>query len=158
MFTCPNCNNQLTQSKSKVGIFWFCQGCNGRAVTFPVLRKAIDKNTANRLWLLAVDERGTEGRACPGCERSMCEIPFGPSELGLRLDVCRRCQIVWFDPKEYELLPPAALTTRETKEDQVLSEEAREALAMLKLDLGRGRSDAGGEAESWAAIFSLFGM
>jgi membrane associated rhomboid family serine protease len=76
-----------------------------------LLRRVVDKGYANRIWGAAAEFPGGSGRRCCVCEKPMILVPSGLGGTDPLVDVCRRCQFVWFDPTEFEgapLLPKMA--------------------------------------------------
>jgi membrane associated rhomboid family serine protease len=76
-----------------------------------------------------------------------------------RLDVCRLCQLIWFDPGEAAACPPPPPPAP----TPALPREAREALAMLKVELiaERAREEGAGEdgpAQWWKVIPAAAGL
>ena len=76
------------------------------------------------------------------------------------IDVCTRCQFVWFDAREYEALP--ALPAVPGPDDD-LPPAARQALALMELKVIRDRAErdnlgAQGPDEWWQWIPALLGM
>lgn len=121
MLRCPNCGVQLQRNFGDSGIFWVCSSCNGRAVGMGPLRRTLPKKFANALWLSAI-EGGAEGeRRCPACERAMFQSSTGT----VVLDVCRSCQIVWFDPREFDAVPVTPPPPRLKLSDEQLEPIAR---------------------------------
>lgn len=58
-----------------------------------------------RLFILARRTPPYGRRACPGCARPMALVPTisAPDAWSpLKLDVCPRCELVWFDAREHE--------------------------------------------------------
>ena len=106
MFVCPNCSGRLNRSQNELGIFWVCPACSGRAVGLAVLRKAIAPKFINQLWAAVRDERGFPSRPCPACTQRMVEVTIAPDAVPFKLDVCKPCEFVWFDPGEMEAAPP----------------------------------------------------
>jgi membrane associated rhomboid family serine protease len=86
-------------------------------------------------------------------------IPVLPGQA-LRLDVCVRCQFLWFDPHEFEHLPKAPTRPDATKE---LPEKVREAIALADFQAfakkQRGQ-DYGSEPpdEAWKWIPAMLGL
>lgn len=146
MFTCPNCQNPLTQAQSKVGIYWACSNCGGRAANLAVLRKAAAPDFVNRIWALAREGKGIEGRHCPTCNLPMMEVTLPASPNALKLDVCKRCEVVWFDSGELESTPAATPKPSTLDDEKNLPQKAREALALYKVQ--RIAEDARKEEES----------
>ncbi len=141
---CPSCHKELTRANNEYGMFWACDTCGGRAATFSLLRKTVVKDTINELWKMAREGKGLLARKCPSCEKQMLEIHFkgieeiepdegseattqGFSRPGL--DVCTRCQMVWFDVNE-------SLPIKQSEdEENEIPQEAREAVAMAQVEM-----------------------
>jgi membrane associated rhomboid family serine protease len=70
-----------------------------------LMRRVVDRSYANRIWGAAAEIPTGSGRKCCVCEKPMTLVPSGPSERDPLVDVCRRCQFVWFDPAEFEVAP-----------------------------------------------------
>ncbi len=105
-YSCPNCKAPLVRTQGDHGVFWVCPSCGGRAVGVGFLRKSISNEYITQLWVAAREGRGIRHRPCPVCGKAMHEVPPpADTALGPTLDVCRVCQLVWFDPSEYEKLP-----------------------------------------------------
>ena len=129
MFDCPNCRAQLVHTENEGQVFWRCTGCGGRAVKTSTLRQQIVKTVIDQIWQMARASAVEKNRPCPACEKPMAVVVEEPGFIEpLRLDVCPSCQLVWFDPKEFQLLPRA-------KHEQVLSPEAKQALAQAEVAL-----------------------
>ncbi len=81
----------------------------------------------------------------------------------LRLDLCRECQFVWFDAREFEQLPVEAAAPMP---EQAMPLEAREKLAMAEvkchseMDALQRQQDVGSESpeEPWKWIPAAFGF
>ena len=131
MFICPNCQGRLARAQNQIGIYWSCPNCGGRAVGLAVLRKAAARDFVNRVWGLARDENGVLGRHCPMCDKPMLEVTL-PQTDSLKLDVCKRCDFVWFDPNELESAPPVP-PIPQRPDERDLPQKAREALALYKV-------------------------
>ncbi|HKQ39149.1 MAG TPA: zf-TFIIB domain-containing protein [Verrucomicrobiae bacterium] len=72
-------------------------------------------------------------RKCPSCEKPMVEVPLMPPPDPLVLDACRSCQFVWFDASELEKIPAAPPQPRPEDEFRNLPPEAREMIALHKV-------------------------
>lgn len=160
MFTCPNCDVSLDRLRGATGLFWLCPACGGRAATVALLRKSVPREIVNHLWQRAKSGEYPRRRRCPGCERTMVEVPAGDDGTQFSLDVCTACQTVWFDPREYESLPEKL---RETSFEECLPQEARERFAELRVkeisEDYRGREwDEGTPDVWWKWIPALFGL
>jgi membrane associated rhomboid family serine protease/Zn-finger nucleic acid-binding protein len=85
------------------------------------LRRTLTKQFVNALWASTV-ERGVEGdRACPVCANPMVRTDTGD----VAVDVCRRCQVVWFDPREFESAPQVVVQREPKFTDEQLEPIAR---------------------------------
>lgn len=126
-----------------------------------LLRKTGDVTMVTRLWV-AAHGSASHGRPCPLCGKPMREVTIPQAQLP-PLDACMACQLVWFDPKEYEAFParpaPPPPAARETLDPQ---QEARQALAIEQV---KAMSALREEAESsgpprnfWKLLAGLFGM
>jgi membrane associated rhomboid family serine protease len=113
-----------------------------------------------RLWGLAVKDAASSTRECPGCGAGMAEVPTiaAPGSPGaVRLDVCRSCQLVWFDPQEYDAWLKAPLDAAGVAH---LPQETRWALAKARLDQPREAafSEAPDEDLGWLKLLCLLGV
>jgi len=94
--------------RAGTGIIWRCEKCDGRAVGLQLLRRAFTPASINPLWLHAIHNEGSIARPCPSCGNSMIEVALDSSN-GIRIEVCRICEFVWFDAGEtqpLQLRPP----------------------------------------------------
>jgi len=162
MSVCPQCHQRLARTKTDYGLSFRCGRCDGRAVGFSVLRRAIPPKYVQMLWVKARQGNCTPGQKCPICRKRMVEIPVPAGGREVPLDVCPACQFVWFDPQEYEQFP-AQPPPQAQPDQRPLPPKVREAMAMaaLKSDEVRHRGgDFGGEApdESWKWLPALLGM
>ena len=93
------------------------------------------------------------------CRRPMPAVTIHLSGRVVELDGCSLCQSVWFDPQEFECLPPPA-PEQQTK----LSPEAKKAVALLEVALAadtwetqKARWQAKQEAQPRVPSFSDLG-
>ena len=165
MFTCPNCGSGLTRKPDKVGIFWVCDSCGGRAVGVGLLRKTIGQDRVSAIWSRAISSPGDTGKSCPICSRAMAEVTMGMAGQALELDVCNRCEFVWFDPSEYESIPPPSPKPKEPGrvDDKDLPPAAREVIALYKVQQIAEQAQAEEDADSmpdegWKTVPAIFGL
>jgi len=144
-------------------MFWSCAQCGGRAVAIPVIRSALGDDRVTALWSRAITAPDNTGKACPICSRRMTDVTIGFGRQMLDLDVCKRCEFVWFDATEYESIPPAPPKPDESGrvDDKDLPQAAREALALYKVQ--KIAEDARAEEdempdEGWKTIPAIFGL
>ena len=117
MLRCPTCSKRLSRSSSTHGAIYPCRTCGGKAVEVSVL-----KDTASTDFLRMLrhkwGDRGPQSRRCPLCDEPMVTLDFtggghddhdwhdGGGRQPINIDVCRPCQIVWFDRAEQQKLSP----------------------------------------------------
>lgn len=166
MLACPSCSKRLVRVSTSSGVVYACGECGGRAVSMSVLRKEhTPAGVLKSIWQQAREGAPGQNRQCPHCMRRMSAARFQQAEAPVVLDVCTRCQFVWFDGGEYDavaLPPPAASVHGE------LSPEARKALARLKVEgqaeIARAKDtsflmdDGEGPAASWQTIPGVLGV
>ena len=160
MLTCPSCKTSLNKNGNKFGLFWVCPSCDGRAVTLEVVRKAIPRPMVNRLWQRARSGQYEGTRQCPACRRRMPEVPILSREKTEYIDICSKCHFIWFDPHEFEHLPKVEI---KQSQSQPLSMEAREALALarlesLKKEQVQQEMSSSSPDHWWEVIPALFGI
>ncbi len=134
-----------------------------------LLRRIGSKEAIRQLWQQARGEGGTSGAAsgktktsgaaCPECGRPMAEaaVPIRSSSPPLLLDVCTRCELVWFDPRKFEFFPS------QPSQPHVLPEKAREAIATVEMQRAaeaeeRAAYDEPGPDEWWRWLPAILGM
>jgi len=93
MLTCPRCDRALGGLQRAA---WECDRCGGRAVMFPFLRDRLSAPRLRPLQRAFVGASLTSPLRCPSCRHDM----LGAEMNGVAIDVCRRCQLVWFDRGE----------------------------------------------------------
>jgi membrane associated rhomboid family serine protease/Zn-finger nucleic acid-binding protein len=162
MFTCPNCESTLTRTPGPKGLFWSCDRCGGRAVGIAVLRATIGNDRVNALWSRVISSTQDDGKSCPICSRAMAQVTMGLAGQALELDVCKRCEFVWFDATEYEAIPPPPPPPREPGEmdEKDLPQAAREALAIYKVQqMARQAQEEDPEPDAnWKTVPALLGL
>jgi Zn-finger nucleic acid-binding protein len=147
---CPTCHTTLTINRDPHGAIWLCDRCSGAAANLAVLRKRLKADLATDFWRKVLAEGRPSARPCPECQRAMTgfKISVGGQQIGL--DLCKRCQVVWFDGGELEALPkPVA-----PRDD--LSPEVKQKLAILQIQqenaLEAQLDDDAARASNWANI------
>jgi membrane associated rhomboid family serine protease/ribosomal protein L37AE/L43A len=121
MLTCPHCAERLEAVRYGRAAAWRCRRCQGHAVDYSVLRRALPDPRWTRLRRAAVATAQPAAVTCPSCRRRAFRVSDGKTDL----DACRTCQLFWFDAHELESLPH-----RPAKEE--LSPRAREAIARFE--------------------------
>jgi Zn-finger nucleic acid-binding protein len=153
---CPTCRIPLTEIRTGNGIIWRCEKCDGRAVGLQLLRRTFTPESINPLWLHAIHNEGMSARPCPSCGNAMIEVALDSSS-GIRVEVCRICEFVWFDAGETQTLQARPLS----KPPPPLPQKARETIALAKVqqlaEQARGPDfDAALPDEWWKSIAAFF--
>jgi membrane associated rhomboid family serine protease/Zn-finger nucleic acid-binding protein len=156
MFTCPNCGERLARQQTPAGIFWVCPGCNGRAATVSLLRHVVRESTMRDLWARTFNQNLPRHRPCPSCAVPMQEVTLPAAEGALVLDVCRACQFVWFDAREFEAMP--ALPPEPAPVDRT-PPAVRQALAVAEVErIGREQAAAEPDLSDWRNLPAFLGL
>ncbi|MDQ7820543.1 MAG: rhomboid family intramembrane serine protease [Armatimonadota bacterium] len=152
--TCPQDDHVLVSQPAPRGVYWRCPACGGRAVGVGLLRRSVAREAVTRIWTAARESPRRPGRRCPSCLRSMAEVR---ADVGPAVDVCLSCQLVWFDAREYEQIPPAPAA-----DEQPLPPAAREVLATARAEAEAARPPRqfGWDApeQLWKYLPALLGM
>ena len=100
---------------------WGCPACGGCAATLGVLRKAITADALRRVWGQIIGHARTSLLRCPDCARAMNVVPTEGPEI----DLCRCCQLLWFDAGELEEMPhrSAESIASEAKAERLAAEQ-----------------------------------
>jgi membrane associated rhomboid family serine protease len=115
-------------------------------VSIGLLRRTVRRETANEIWNAAGRLSAARKRCCPFCSRRMSAVMKTPGGINTQFDVCRLCQLVWFDPDEYARLEPGQPEERKDPISE-LPIEAREAIALASLErLAQDRA-----ADAWVS-------
>ena len=127
--SCPRCGAALAKSQYQDRIGFSCPEGHGIAMTLGAMRALCgSRELVNLLWHKS-GEKECEGQAaCPICGRPMSNVTLDVKGQALELDICRRCQEVWFDPNELETLPPPP----PRPEAEELPQAVREKIAIEK--------------------------
>src|SRR3954466_10623099 len=152
MFICPNCRQQLRRVQNELGIFWLCDTCGGRAISFGLVRKYAGDSFSSHLWSQTQTAPPLKGKQCPMCEKLMAQV----TSPGMTLDLCMRCQFVWFDPAEFEAVPAKPLPPAEPQ----LPQKAREIIALHQVEqMARALENDPDmvPADAWKIIPAVFG-
>ncbi len=108
------------------GSLWKCEACSGVAANLAVLRKYLKDDTVRKLWLEAVNGSKPSQRKCPCCVQMLKEFTVSRDNRRIHLDLCRTCQLIWFDKDELEAFPRAK---------KLPSPDMDENLALAKIGL-----------------------
>lgn len=130
-YRCPNCGVGLEEMNTKAGILFACPACSGAMISLAVLRRSVNPDAIRLIWQNVTHSQTPGPRLCPACEQHMMPVPATSQPTAPTLDVCRLCQMIWFDPSEYDAMPKPPPPP---KADKPLSPEAKQALAMFRAE------------------------
>lgn len=100
---CPRCDQRLIiRHLPGGGQARACMRCHGQFVGLAIVRDYGDNDVVKRLWLEA-QAHPKKAVGCPACRKAMQAVMLTPR---IELDLCRPCQSMWFDPDEFNQLPP----------------------------------------------------
>jgi Zn-finger nucleic acid-binding protein len=114
-FFCPTCNVLLEAQKQADIRLWKCASCRGFAISLPIVRKGLKPQAFKKIWQKLSSGEAQTGRPCPGCKKPLSVIEADGQAGAVIIDVCRTCQILWFDDKEFADLPKVESKTEESK-------------------------------------------
>jgi Zn-finger nucleic acid-binding protein len=124
---CPKCKKLLKPARVVRGSLWKCEVCSGVAANVAVLREYLKDDTVKRLWLEAVTASTPSNRKCPCCVNMLKEFTVSRDNRQIHLDLCRTCQLMWFDKNELEAFPRAKKLAGPNIDEHL-------ALAKIRLD------------------------
>lgn len=122
---CPRCGKPLALEKHLHGGLWRCPQCSGVAANLAVLRRHLEEEVARDFWRRARQASVPSARRCPSCSQALREFVARHDQQSLRLDLCRPCQLMWFDRGELEVFP-------ESKKVQPSEIDQQVALAQIQ--------------------------
>lgn len=137
---CPRCGGKLTKGWTKSRrVCLSCESCGGMSAKVGLLRQTFDPESVAAISAQA-RAHAVAGCTCPDCGNSMSLIKVAVGKRAIEIDVCGKCQSVWYDKDEFEAIVPT---------DGRLSATAsagkafrREVATMLAADLRSGRVQA----------------
>lgn len=107
MATCPTCKIHLQTVRQREGLYYYCDQCNGRAVTVPQIRRMAGDRFASGLIRKVNTATRVSWLSCPFCECPMKS--FDVSDPPVTLDSCKPCVTVWFEAGKFEVLPEGVI-------------------------------------------------
>src|SRR5688572_29339521 len=107
-------------------------------MSLALVRRRSDHAAISRLWQATYSPGLPTILPCPACLKKMVEIQFAHDARSFPVDVCQRCQFLWFDGGELQSLPRYTPPPPEKQ----LPQEARQALALWQVEQIRERADA----------------
>ncbi len=126
---CPECRIDLQIERSLSGALWQCPECQGVAANLAVLRKLLEQDVVLDFWKKARTSKPSD-RPCPSCCQPLHGFSYPLDQNAITLDICKRCQIIWFDKRKLEAFPVRPLPVDEQLSDPRL----QQALAKLNME------------------------
>ena len=74
-------------------------------ISLPTVRKGMKPKAFKKIWKQLYSGEAETGRPCPGCKKPLSVVEADGEGSELMIDLCRSCQILWFDDKEFSGLP-----------------------------------------------------
>lgn len=146
--------------KQRQASAWVCDGCGSSAATLIHLKQA-SAARARLLdtWQAARRKAVDDGRACPACTHPMCLVgAAGEDARAVELDVCRRCQVLWFDAGELEVFLPPRKVEHDPNLGVPMEDRVQLALEKARRESERVAGSWGQLPAGWQWLPALFGM
>lgn len=99
---CPTCIRGLDLVDGTGGQAWTCPTCLGTAAKMGLLQEHMGEARASSLASSVVATSSVSRRRCPACDAPMRTFWCQGRDSSVELDVCRACDLVWFDHVELE--------------------------------------------------------
>ena len=139
---CPKCKTLLSSKIVIAGLLWKCEACSGTAVNLAVLRRYLKSETVRELWRTAMTESWPSDRKCSSCGNALREFASHRDDRRVSLDLCKTCQLIWFDENELEEFP------KSTKIDSSVIEQS---FALAKMQSAQDLENEQRTAEKYIA-------
>jgi Zn-finger nucleic acid-binding protein len=123
------------------------------------LRKLVPKAAFRDLWQRVRDSQVTGERACASCRRPLQVVTVDAHDGEVELDVCRSCQLVWFDPGEMDSM---AAEAEEAELNPEVSNQLKQAMLPYEMDKIGGMyaheqpTEKNWKQEKWGAYHSAW--
>ncbi|HEX7861171.1 MAG TPA: rhomboid family intramembrane serine protease [Verrucomicrobiae bacterium] len=128
-------------------------------MSLPLLRRRADPAALATLWQATQRTGRVLDVECPSCFQRMKEVQFAPKGEVVPIDVCQRCQFLWFDSGELARVPKY---TPPPKLEDRLPQKAREALALIEVEKIREEAEAEAAREGpehvWQLVVGVLGF
>ena len=103
---CPRCGGKLERSHTKSRqVCRSCPSCGGMTAKISTLRKSFAPESL-QLVVESAKRHEVSGCICPDCGSSMSIVKVAAGKRQVEIDVCGKCQTVWYDKDEFEALVP----------------------------------------------------
>ena len=136
---CPICGVELQERRLDHGAAWVCPDCRGLSLNLGVLRRQIPDGRIREIWSAGMSAPTGSSRRCPSC-RALLRVLALPGSPALELDLCKTCQLLWFDFSE--------LLELGGQRENSLGPESRAAVGLAEVEVTREAFDLRQEAEA----------
>lgn len=152
--TCPRCAPAALDPAPDGPLrAWACGQCGGHALTVSALRQSTSKARFAALWGATLTQARPGPTPCPSCRVEMRTVAAPAATGPVRIDLCRPCQLFWFDLGERDAVAGsdarAARVAAPGDRHAALSLDARRLLAQEQLRLDRERRRLEGAGDRW---------
>jgi Zn-finger nucleic acid-binding protein len=97
---CPKCNVPLSQKFIVKKRLWKCNKCRGIMINSAVLKHFLGQKAVNEFYRSANTHNALTNKKCPSCRQSLNEFKIYRNDEDIYLDLCKHCQLIWFDEGE----------------------------------------------------------
>lgn len=150
---CPRCRTALASTTTDGARFERCSNCKGLAVAVGVLRRFAPSDRVRAIWVNLPASR--PGADCPSCSRMMAETKVAAGDDHVELDVCKACQLLWFDADELARFSPQRQSP--PPRERPFSPAAAEAVATADIAFRAQRQRELDDARAIGTALWLFG-
>lgn len=134
---CPRCKCELIQYHYQNKIISFsCPECYGQALTIGALRTlGVEEENTRSFWIAASKGKLGAQLSCPECSGEMRMIKVDDGQCKFFIDLCLKCQLLWFDTGELEKIPV------NSPQNDDMSQRTKEILAANAINTIRTHDD-----------------
>jgi len=98
----------LRTVRQRDGIFFLCDQCEGRALSFPQVRRIAGDRYVSKLVRQVNTTHSFGNRTCPFCNQWMLRFTT-QQPPPLQLDACKPCGMLWFDRETFKAVPEGVI-------------------------------------------------
>lgn len=103
---CPRCGEPLSETRTKSNrACRHCKKCDGMFIRLDALKSIVSEESL-RLVREQAAAHSNAGCICPNCGGSMTLLRVANGTKSVEIDVCSKCDAIWYDKDEFEQLVP----------------------------------------------------
>ena len=144
---CPGCRGDLQAVRSSGVQTYACDGCCGRALTVPILRRFAPKGAIDRLWRIAWERCSKTLRKCPVCTQRLVAFEVDLPDKPIEMNACRQCQLFFYDGAQLGPVPADLAQPTGTLSPRARSAYDRSRMKALDEHLETAQAKYGGELD-----------